>query len=132
MPQSAAPLLPIGEKCGLVARGYLFYGSPLLNLRSQLNSGRSWIDPSLANPNTRPLKLDTLPKKSLLKPIQELLVSADTLWRLLCLERMRGEHSGGFSDVPFDWVQPVAAIRDVRCAEILARGKKVFDPFRNQ
>ena len=52
----------------------------------------------------------------------------------LCLlvQAERGEQSGRFTDVPLDGVQAVAAVGQVRDAEILARGEEVLDALGDQ
>src|SRR5439155_5445487 len=43
-----------------------------------------------------------------------------------------GEQAGDLADVPLDRVQPVAAVGDVRGADVLAGGQQVVHPLRDQ
>ena len=57
---------------------------------------------------------------------------ADLAWGELVVEAVGGEGSGGFADVPFDGVETVAAVGDVRDAEIFAGGEEVLHTFGDQ
>ena len=50
----------------------------------------------------------------------------------LLREAERGQRAGRLADVPLDRVQPVAAVGDVRDAEVLARRQQVLDAPRDQ
>src|SRR5690606_41140394 len=48
------------------------------------------------------------------------------------LQAERGQEAGDLADAPLDGVHPVAAVRDVRGADVLARGEQVLHPDRDQ
>jgi hypothetical protein len=56
----------------------------------------------------------------------------DLVWRELAIKAMGGQQSRDFPDAPLDSVLTIAAIGDVRGAEVLARWQDVLDTNREQ
>ena len=48
------------------------------------------------------------------------------------VQAIRRERPGRFADIPFDRMQPIAAIGDMGHAQILARRQQVLDPLGYQ
>ena len=71
------------------------------------------------------------------RPIYESLAvpatGAEPAAQLQFLRTNRRQHGPGrLANVPFDRMQPVTTVRDVRHAEVLAGWQQIFDAARNQ
>ena len=87
------------------------------------NPGRS------AGRDLRPGDLDALRLDSALEILQQFLVVPDLPRRPARRDGVRRRAARRFADVPFHRMQPVAAVGDVRHAEVLARRQQVLDPL---
>src|SRR5690606_11107760 len=64
--------------------------------------------------------------------VQQRPVVTNVSRRLVVRQAEGGQGTGRFADVPFDRVQAVAAVGDVRGADVLAAGDEIFDPLRQE
>jgi hypothetical protein len=80
----------------------------------------------------RPRQLKTLFLQIRLESFGQLLAGMNSARRLLGADCLRCYGSRRFADIPFHGMQAVAAVSDVRCADIFASGQQVFYPFRNE
>src|SRR5439155_3776948 len=77
-------------------------------------------------------KFDAPGLKFLLKIPAQGTIGVNLLRSALMLRAEGDESSDCFADVPFDWVKPIATIRQVGCADVLGRWQKVGATPRNQ
>src|SRR6266851_1192283 len=94
--------------------------------------GLEWRRPYSARSERRPGDLYTLGLNPLLKFPPQLLVVANPAGLHLELDGPRRQQPSRFSCVPFNWMQPVATVRNVRDAEVFPDCEHIFNAARNE
>ena len=79
-----------------------------------------------------PSEFDAVSVEALLKCFEIVTLLMNGARCRLMFKAERGERAGGFANVPFDRMKTVTTVRDVRCANVLARGQQVLQADRNQ
>jgi len=80
----------------------------------------------------RPGQLDPLRLQQGLEILQPSAVLAHGAGRHAARQAERRQQPGGLADVSLDGVQPIAAVGDVRAANVLARRERVTHSHRDQ
>ena len=79
-----------------------------------------------------PSQFETLCLQRFLEIAEKTLVVPNRARGSLPLKNVCSECAGSFADVPFDRVEPIAAVRDVGGAYVLTCGQKIFDTSRKK
>jgi len=79
-----------------------------------------------------PGELESLFSQVALKIFQQLFIGVNGARQLPGSDRLGGDRSRRFANVPLHRMQPIATVRDVGCADILAGRQQIFDALRNE
>src|SRR4029077_120315 len=97
----------------------------LASMNAAIGNGNGKLSCRSACRYLRPGQLDAVLLQAALKVLKKLGCITHAPRQLLAVQAERRQCPGGFADVPFDRVKAVAAVGDMRDAQVLARGQQI-------